>query len=454
LTIGGVRDCDLWLNGQGISALNACIQRDEGHFYFSNFGAACKTTLFGLLIEVNKRVRLVNGDEFQIWFGPKESRQAYLLTISDPTDNALKIKVVQDDREAGGRSLTENQRLDLQSRISTADANVLAQYRKQGEQEKAGGPSALRPKALPQHLKSSYLWRPNRDLVRPRAVAIGAWALIVLGAFSAMAAFQYKQAFAPGPISAAHASTSLTKEPAIAMQHSSSCNSCHVCGVSATNREKMNAKCSGCHQAQGFAATIIPAHRDAGITCTTCHAEHRGKNFNSQDAALESCAKCHSDDNKLVYNGKRMHTPHGGTYGYPVIKGIWGWKGLDARELEAEPEIATHLEKSRATPSEEQEWLNSQFHAIHLDRARPTADIAGIEDVDSRQQKLSCSSCHKTGSVGASVDRENPRKTCGRCHNARTFERTSNATRFEAPSCMSCHVEHIKDEHWASAMRF
>ena len=111
------------------------------------------------------------------------------------------------------------------------------------------------------------------------------------------------------------------------------------------------------------------------------------------------------------------------------------------------------LTKSRANPSKKREWLSAQFHAIHLDRALLQAGIDGTEDVDSGQQKLSCSSCHKTGYTGINVDRDNPRKTCGRCHNAKMFERTSNATRFEAPSCASCHVEHIKDAHWASSMR-
>lgn len=453
LTIGSVDSANITLNDQGISAFQACIEKDEGHFYFSNLGSNCKTTLFGLLVDVNRRVRLVDGDEFQIWFGEK-LRQAYLLTISEPTNHSLKIRVVRDDREAAERSLTQDQRLDLQGRISPADVGVLAQYWEEREKKKAGGPSALRPKALPQHLKSSYHWKPNRDLVRPRSVAVCTWAIILLGTFSVAAAFRYREAFAPGKISVAHASTTLTKNPAIAMRHSGgACFSCHVQGFSRTNREMMNAKCGGCHNAEGFAATFISAHREAGISCTTCHTEHRGKNFISQDAALESCAKCHSADNQMVYNGKRMHTPHGGTYGYPVVKGVWAWKGLDDKELEAKPEIAAHLTKSRATPNEGQQWLSAQFHAIHLDRARLAGGVDGIEDVDSRQQKLSCSSCHKTGYMGINVDRENPRKTCGRCHNAKMFEGTSSATRFEAPSCASCHVEHIKDAHWASAMR-
>lgn len=454
LTIGGVDAANISLNAQGISALHACIERDQGHFYFSNLGTGCKTTLFGLLIDVNKRVRLVDGDEFQIWFGPTASRQAYLIAISDPTSASLKITVVQDDREAGGRPLTESDRLEVQCRISPADVTVLAQYWEEREKRKAGGPSALRPRALPQHLKSTYHWKPNRDLVRPRSLAVCTWALIVLGALSVGAAFKYRAAFAPGSVSVAHASIVLSKDPPIALKDSgSTCDSCHVGWVSSTNKERVNAKCDGCHQAQGFAASIISAHRTAGITCTTCHGEHRGKNYDSQVAAFESCAKCHNADNKYVYNGKILQTPHGGTFGYPVINRVWVWKGLDDKELQAKPELAAHLRKSRANPGDQQQWRNAQFHAIHLDLARPAAGIEGIEDIEERQQKLSCTSCHKNGSAPPNVDRESPSRTCGRCHNAKMFEGTSNSKRFEAPSCASCHVEHFKDAHWATAMR-
>jgi formate-dependent nitrite reductase cytochrome c552 subunit len=92
----------------------------------------------------------------------------------------------------------------------------------------------------------------------------------------------------------------------------------------------MNANCEACHKTEAFVPTIISKHRDAGITCTTCHTEHNGEHFRPMQQALESCARCHNDENKKLYKGKSVHTPHGGTYGYPVVNGIWEWKGYDA----------------------------------------------------------------------------------------------------------------------------
>ena len=215
----------------------------------------------------------------------------------------------------------------------------------------------------------------------------------------------------------------------------------------------MNANCASCHQTESFAASIIPAHREAGITCTTCHSEHRGRDYKATNAALESCAKCHNDDNQTLYNSKSVHTPHGGTYGYPVVNRQWVWKGLDSEELEAKPEIVALLKQNRITPSQTQEWRNAQFHAIHLQRVRVVSGLNGIEDIETANQVMSCSSCHKTGYMGANVDRNYPRTTCSHCHNAQVFEQNKGATGMETPSCTSCHVQHIKDTHWATSLR-
>ena len=148
-----------------------------------------------------------------------------------------------------------------------------------------------------------------------------------------------------------------------------------------------------------------------------------------------------------------MHTAHGGTYGYPVVNGVWIWKGLDSEELEAKPEMVALLNRNRANSGDTQRRRNAQFHAIHVQRVRVVGGINGIEDVDTGDQVLSCSSCHKTGYMGANVDRNYPRKTCARCHNTQTFEKTSASKGIETPSCTSCHIQHIKDKTWGSSLR-
>src|SRR5207245_9093848 len=136
--------------------------------------------------------------------------------------------------------------------------------------------------------------------VRPPPFATLIWPLIVVVTLPTVAAFAYKKAFTPQALSAAHTRKSLALTPAIAKQpNGGSCTSCHAIGVSMANKEKMNSNCAACHQAEGFTASTIRAHRDAGITCTSCHTEHRGEGFRPVNAALESCAKCHNDGNKI-----------------------------------------------------------------------------------------------------------------------------------------------------------
>lgn len=215
------------------------------------------------------------------------------------------------------------------------------------------------------------------------------------------------------------------------------------------NREKLNANCTACHQTEAFSATIIREHRDAGITCINCHTEHKGEDFRPMDAALDACAKCHTDENKNLYNGRSVHTPHGGTYGYPVINGVWVWKGLDEEELANKPEIVALLKQNKVNPGQTQQWRNVQFHAIHIYRVRVPAGFGMIEDVNVVNGEMSCSSCHKSGYMGANVDRAFPRTTCARCHNDQVFHKTSHSmVGVEAPSCTSCHVQHVKDTHW------
>jgi hypothetical protein len=453
LTIGGVRDCDLWLNDPAISELHAGIDRVEGVFSLTNVGGSSRTRLNDRLILLNERVLLTHSDRVQI--GP------YRLGI-ELAGNELTIRVTRQFAPSPGEGELrwpgepETQQLSPAGRIAepSEGGDLITQYWSQRKKEKAGGRSDLRPRTLPQHVKARYYWRPSEDLVRPWSFAILTWAFIAILTASTIAARKYKIAFAPASISDPHTRTTFNLTPPIAKQlNSDACFSCHPVGISVTNKEKMHAKCAECHQTESFGPTIIRAHRDAGINCTTCHSEHRGETFKSVNMALVSCAKCHHDGNKADYNGKSVHTPHGGTFGYPVVNGEWIWKGLDSEELGAKPEILAQLTTSRAQKEKKREWLSAQFHAIHIYRVRIVADIDGIEDVDTLNKTLSCKSCHKTGSQGANVDREYPRKTCARCHNSEIFEKTSGSRGMETPSCASCHVQHVKDTHWAKALR-
>ena len=170
-------------------------------------------------------------------------------------------------------------------------------------------------------------------------------------------------------------------------------------------------------------------------------------------AGLDSCVKCHSDENKKLYNGKSVHTPHGGTYGYPVINGIWVWKGLDDEELAGKPEVVKILKENKANPAQTQQWRNAQFHAIHMYRVRVTASFIGIEDLQTVNEELSCNSCHKSGYMGANIDRAYPRTTCALCHNEQVFHKAIRSIAgVNTPSCTSCHVQHLRDTHWTPSL--
>jgi len=456
LRIGRLADSDVWLNHPLVSRLHAGINEIEDYFCLINLSASSPTTLNGRVVPFNEAAALTVGDVIQI--GP------FFLTIEDidMERDILRLRVVLEFAIKIGERLPFHtgelyqRQSALKSRTtgSLEAVNALKIFWSKRTREKAGRPSPLHPHKPPSTGKVQFNWKPTGDLVRPWPFAIFLWALILVGSFSAAAAVAYKVAFAPDPISAPHAKVAFSLMPAIAKQPSgNSCTSCHAIGVSMTNREKMNANCADCHQSEGFAATIIPAHREAGINCTTCHSEHRGVNFRSVNLALESCTKCHNNDNKHLYKGKSVHTPHGGIYGYPVINGVWVWKGLDEEELKARPEMVALLKKNRASPGDPQQWRNAQFHAIHVHRVRAIPGLTGVEDVDTVNKVMSCSTCHKTGYMGANVDRTYPRTTCARCHNTQLFEGPTAATRPETPSCTSCHVQHIKDRHWAASLR-
>lgn len=454
LRIGRLPESDLWLNHPTVSRLHAGINKLDGYYYLINLSASSAITINGRAIPFNEAEALADGDVIRV--GPfsisvERTDEVCQLTVS--VQFALNVG----EQEARHRVERETGPLVMKKRATgslTDVAGSLKVFWGKRTREKAGRPSPLHPRTPPKVGKIRFNWTPTRDLVRPWPFAIFIWALLLVGTLSTLAAVKYRNAFVPQPISTRHTANLSALTPAIANRSAAgACTSCHAIDLSITNADKINANCAACHQTEGFAPTTIAAHRAAGITCITCHAEHRGENFRPMNGALESCAKCHNDNNKLLYNGNSVHTPHKGTYGYPVENGVWIWKGLDSEELEAKPEIVALLKKNRITPSQTQEWRNAQFHALHVQRVGVVAGIKGIADGETAKQVMSCSSCHKTGYMSVNVDRNNPRTTCGSCHNTKIFENASGERAGETPSCTSCHVQHVKDPHWAASLR-
>ena len=178
---------------------------------------------------------------------------------------------------------------------------------------------------------------------------------------------------------------------------------------------------------------------NAGIGCIDCHAEHRGAEFKALDGALLSCFECHNDQNKKIYNGKTVSTPHGGTFGYPVVNGHWKWAGLDQAEIAQRKDT---LKLERLPSDSDDQWRSKQFHAVHIYRVKATRELGG-----NKEGELSCSSCHKTRDP---IDLVTPRTTCGQCHNGSLDPRAGRQViASDKPNCTSCHVQHMQDKrHW------
>jgi hypothetical protein len=292
-------------------------------------------------------------------------------------------------------------------------------------------PSPLFPRSQRRAGKAAFNWTPTTDLKSHWPVSFFVWGAIVVGLLSVATAYWYASAYAPGPVSHAHARPDLGLRPPIAVKaNANSCTNCHSFSGS------MEANCSRCHNAEAFVATVIEPHAAAGIGCVSCHAEHRGAEFRPAEAALLMCTGCHNDANRNSYNGRKVGTPHGGTFGYPVVNGKWKWKGLNDTEWALKKIAVARL----ATDSEET-WRSKQFHALHLQRVRAQG-LPGNPETE-----LSCSSCHKTFNP---VDRETPRTTCGNCHDGRLETGTNRVLiARDKPNCTSCHVQHVKDKrHW------
>jgi hypothetical protein len=457
LLIGRLPTCELLLNHPSVSRLHAGITNSEGDFFIRNLRPSNAILLNGAKLEEYEA--LTAGDVLGI--GP------FALNI-DFAQGALVIKVslqigatpgdAVTRREASGLwELPTTVALELPDEAAAAEA-AAAGHKKKPPPRKAK-PAAASSKALdvfwdkritaatktvkPSPLfpmggrpsgKAQSVWIPTTDLRRRWPGSLILWGAIPVAALSIIGAIVYAKAFAPAPISDAHNRAQLKLSPAIAGRpNAGSCTSCHALKTS------MESKCAGCHTTDAFVATVIQPHTVAGIGCVDCHNEHRGSEFNAIDGALLSCFQCHADANKALYNGKQVGTPHGGTFGYPVVDGHWKWAGLDPEEM---AQRKSTLKLQRLPSDTEDQWRSNQFHAVHMYRVKAVAGLAG-----NKEGELSCSSCHNSRNP---PDLATPRTTCAKCHNGQIDPRASRQViAADKPNCTSCHVQHMKDKrHW------
>jgi len=439
LLIGRLLECEVVLNHPAVSRVQAGIKQVEGHFFLFPLRPTNPVVLNGKPIQENEA--LAAGDLLMV--GP------FRLAIESADDSlivrvSLEIAVNPSEIENSQpgfstedlQTPTDGKKKARAAPIQGTKALDIFWDKRIREAGKVVRPSPLFPKSQRRSGKAQASWTPTSDLKSHWPISLVVWSIVVAGALSAGAAYWYTRAYSPGPISNAHSISQMSLVPPIATNaNAGSCTSCH--GL----KGSMDGKCSACHQTATFAASVIPPHAGAGIGCVDCHAEHRGANFSATEGAIASCTECHNNENPRTFNGRKVGTPHGGGFGYPVVNGVWSGKSINEEEWDLRK-----LPIERLPTDSEDKWRSKQFHALHSQRVKLVGNLSG-----NAQGQLSCSSCHKSFEP---IDRETPRTTCGLCHNGMVDAR-SNKILIEAnkPNCTSCHVQHVHDTHrWGASM--
>jgi len=423
LLIGRLPTCEVLLNHPSVSRVQAGIKQIEDAYYLFSLRPKNPVLLNGKPVEENEA--LASGDVIEIG--------AFHLEI-DIVDEGLSIRVELqigvgpseiDVSDAGLSTanlvMPEGAKAKKPRAAPIASTKALDIFwdKRMRDVAKMVRPSPLFPRARRREGKKQANWTATTDLVSGWPVAYFVWGFLVVGLIAVAGAYWYTQAYAPAPLSHAHATSELTMRPAIAVRaNAGSCTTCH------SWRGSMEERCASCHKTDAFVATVIKPHEAAGVGCIDCHAEHKGAGFSATEGAIASCTACHVDGNQRVFNGRRVGTPHGGTFGYPVVNGQWSSKSINDDEW-----ALRKLAVVRLPTDSDQKWRSNQFHALHDQRVKVVAGIPG-----NHEGRLSCNSCHKSFDP---IDRVTPRTTCAACH--------SKANGL--PDCLSCHVQHIIDAH-------
>jgi len=412
ILIGRLDTCDIILDHSTVSRIHAGINFRDQKYVLVNLSSTNVLTINGRLLAPQKSDVLADGDTIQI--GPFTIAAA----ISDEGLISLAVQQQQVAESPVVRTPTEEH-------TKEPHGDVLKVFWEKRTREKEDWGTRLRPTEKPVPGKAMFNWRPTRDLRRPWRTGLFIWAFLLITAVGVFAYFRYPTAYEPDPLSNPHASK-IEGSQIAASANANSCTTCHA------PNEPMENACVRCHQAEQFHATNTKAHEDAGITCTVCHKEHQGANFDMNATAIQSCAQCHNDNNKENYNGKTVRTAHGGSYGYPADSNAkWTWKGVYREVADAIPEINS----SATGDADEQQRLSRQFHSIHVGRLKAPDGLKG-----DKRGLVSCSTCH-TGGLDP-VDRVGPKQTCAACHTNQSGQNRDQRFASSSVNCISCHTQH------------
>ena len=421
LLIGRLPQCELLLNHPSVSRVQAGIKQVEDGYYLFSLRPRNPVLLNGKPVEENEA--LASGDLIEA--GPfrlevEIAEQGLVITVELQIGmNPSEIDVSDAGLSTAQLVMPEGAKAKKPRAAPIASTKALDIFwdKRMREVTKMVRPSPLFPRARRRAGKAQSNWTATTDLVSRWPVAFFVWGFVGVGLIAVAGAYWYTQAYAPAPLSRAHESREFTMTNPIAVRaNAGSCTTCHSWSGN------MEERCASCHKTDAFVATVIKPHAAAGIGCIDCHAEHKGTEFSATEGALASCTGCHVDGNRNVYNGRRVGTPHGGTFGYPVVNGQWSAKSINDEEWELRK-----LAVVRLPTDSDQKWRSNQFHALHDQRVKVVKGIGG-----NKEGRLSCNSCHKSFDP---IDRETPKTTCAACHSKENG----------LPECTTCHVQHILD---------
>jgi thioredoxin reductase (NADPH) len=392
ITIGRGSECNLRLEGDGVSRMHCSIQWREDGFHLED-GSSQGTYLNDRRVV---REKLSSGHVIQVGLhhinvtvrGERCTLEVIdaataLAAVEVARESAVKLEqVLPDPANVGGAAAAAYRTV---FKLELPDIDALVRERK--AKFKHAAPA----------------WRPSTDIRREPIgfVAASSAALSAMAVVAILVATGPADAFLNHPLSQAHASR-LFAEQADAAGIDSGCKACHEAGDGAPD-----AKCAACHPA--FDASLRAGHRATGpggapdrAGCADCHAEHRGAprwlpgGAPSLLGAAGRCSAdgCHPDQHSAEFLGQGPPPPV---------------------RIEAGP-VPTFAMPQR------------EFHVAHAEVERGSSIIA-----------IGCTSCHATAGAGGQLVETPAGKSCFRCH--------QGGAEFVNAQCSSCH----QDEHRGAA---
>jgi thioredoxin reductase/pSer/pThr/pTyr-binding forkhead associated (FHA) protein len=487
LTVGRLISNDLVLNHPAVSRTHAGITKssnipgfegnaeDAERYWLFNLSSSNGTLLNGEnvdnvllfnddVIQIGPYLIKVNYDEdalaltveLELKVQPLETRTAILQApgSAGTSDKTMLIKMPS-VAARGNTTLFSGQGLTGYLPARAQQALDLFWQKRKREAGKIEAKTPLHPRGGLSYGKAQFNWRPNFDLARLWRKSYFVWGTLGAVGLALVATAVYTNAFAPKPLSTAHATrftqAALLNRNIARQSNSNSCTSCHTPTAGLLDR------CIDCHQTQPTAqkaafapTTLIPGHLKQQLACTDCHIEHLGA---AREAGLLDyglCYNCHNGVYQIKQAGQIgpagtiLPIPHGGKLtGYPKIKP--GGKGGEFWSLPLvkwQKAVERWKRKNPQKPllsaerySEEDSW--NQFHHLHQDGG---------------QNLNLCVVCHFNQAGARDIEtsygkNQAPRQACRKCH--AEPEAATGLVRGLA-RCETCHQQHGQTEQIAA----